>query len=72
MSKLLHPKIVKSIESCETYDQLTNCINFTNCIDPELYSILLTMISNKSRELRLRDLDEHVSEMKRINKKLND
>lgn len=66
---MIHPKILASIESCVTYDQIKTCINFVKLVKIEYKIELIGIIRMKAYQLRNVDLAHHISELEQINKK---
>lgn len=66
--KLAH--IERIIMSCETYDQIRTCFSFANDTffgDDLSYRYKVTgIIQKRTYEIRNRDMDFHISELKRI------
>lgn len=69
----IHPKIIASIESCVTYDQINTCLNFTKFYphNLDLQLKIVGLVQKKVYGMRNADLEEHVEEMRKIREKYN-
>lgn len=69
----IHPKIIASIESCVTYDQVNTCLNFTKFYprNLDLQLKIVGLVQKKAYSMRNADLAEHAEEMRKIREKYN-
>ena len=64
----LHPRIIASIDSCVTFEQVRTCLGFRNCY-PDDIGIQLSILAHcqtRLYELRNQDLQEHITKLKAI------
>lgn len=65
---MIHPKIIASIKSCETYEQIETCKNFMNCYPNNITAslLILGMMQERAYEMRNDDIKDHVEKLKQI------